>query len=344
MMRADVPQEIVALGPAGVEARRSLRQAAGTAPDVAVLIPCYNEEQTIARVVQDFRKALPEARIYVGDNASTDCTAAAARAAGAIVNYEPLRGKGNVVRRLFADINAEIYVLVDGDDTYDANAAPRLVQHLREEGLDLLNGARTSKNQAAYRFGHRFGNALFTKLVAGIFGKRFEDMLSGYKVCSRRFAKSFPALAQGFEIETEITIHALELRMPVAELQTDYRERPEGSASKLNTFRDGWRILTTIIAFLKKERPLTFFGVICALLSATSLGLVYPLLVTYLETGLVPRLPTAVLACSIMLLAFLCLASGLILDTVTRGRREMKRMFYLSLPVLQASSDDNQPQ
>ena len=296
---------------------------------IAVLVPCYNEEATIGDVVKSFREVLPTARVYVYDNASDDMTTAAARAAGAIVVHEPLRGKGNVVRRMFADIDADIYVLVDGDDTYDAAAAPRLVKRLLDEQLDMVNGARRSDAREAYRPGHRLGNLVFTKLISGIFGHRFDDILSGYRVLSRRFVKSFPALSRGFEIETELTVHALELRMPVEEEPTHYKERPDGSESKLNTFRDGWRILRTILQLMKEERPLLFFSIIFIFLSAFSVGISYPIFMTYLETGLVPRFPTAILASAIMLLAFLSLTCGLILDTVTRGRKEMKRLRYL---------------
>jgi glycosyltransferase involved in cell wall biosynthesis len=296
---------------------------------VAVLIPCYNEEATVAKVVGDFRTALPLATVYVYDNASNDMTSSVARAAGAVVVHEPQRGKGNVVRRMFADVDADIYLLVDGDDTYDASAAPLLIDRLLNDQLDMVNGARVSDQQTAYRPGHRFGNALFTYLVSGIFGRRFKDILSGYRILSRRFVKSFPALASGFEIETELTVHALELRMPVAEVETIYSERPEGSESKLSTFRDGFRILTTIIQLMKEERPLPFFTGIFAFMTVVSTALAYPLLITFLDTGLVPRFPTAILASAMMILAFLSLACGVILDTVSHGRREMKRLRYL---------------
>ena len=299
---------------------------------VAVLIPCYNEEATVAKVVGDFRTALPLATVYVYDNASNDMTSSVARAAGAVVVHEPQRGKGNVVRRMFADVDADIYLLVDGDDTYDASAAPLLIDRLLNDQLDMVNGARVSDQQTAYRPGHRFGNALFTYLVSGIFGRRFKDILSGYRILSRRFVKSFPALASGFEIETELTVHALELRMPVAEVETIYSERPEGSESKLSTFRDGFRILTTIIQLMKEERPLPFFTGIFAFMTVVSTALAYPLLITFLDTGLVPRFPTAILASALMILAFLSLACGVILDTVSHGRREMKRLRYLEFP------------
>lgn len=301
-------------------------------PTIAVLVPCYNEEAAIGRVVADFRAALPGAAIYVYDNNSRDRTADVAAAAGAIVRREPLQGKGNVVRRMFADIDADAYVLVDGDDTYHAASAPALVAKLFDEQLDMVNAARKTEIQAAYRPGHRFGNVVLTTLVTAIFGHRTDDMLSGYRVFSRRFVKSFPSLSAGFEIETELTVHALELRMPLAEVATPYKDRPVGSVSKLSTFRDGFRILWLIGKLVKEERPVQFFGIGALLLAIFSLVIVKPVFVTYLETGLVPRLPTAVLATGLMLLAFLSLACGLILDTVTRGRREMKRMAYLAQP------------
>jgi hypothetical protein len=297
----------------------------------AVLVPCLDEEAAIGHVVRSFRDALPGATVYVYDNGSADRTAVVAAAAGAVVRHEPLRGKGNVVRRMFADVEADVYLLVDGDDTYDATAAPRLLRHLWENRLDMVNGSRASDRDSAYRAGHQAGNLLLTGMVGWVFGSRFEDMLSGYKVFSRRFVKSFPALATGFEIETELTVHALQLNMPAAELPTSYKERPHGSESKLRTFRDGWRILWTIIRFIKGERPLAFFSTLAAVFSGVALVLAVPIVVTFLETGLVPRLPTAILSTGLMILAFLSLACGLILDTVTRGRREMKRLHYLGL-------------
>lgn len=299
---------------------------------IAVLVPCHNEEAAIGKVVRDFAAALPSAEIHVCDNASTDATVEFAAAAGATMHHEPDRGKGNVVRRMFADIDADVYVLVDGDDTYDAASAPKLVAMLEDEGLDMVVGTREAQSLGAYRPGHRLGNRVLTGLVTLIFGDRVSDMLSGYRVFSRRFIKSFPALSAGFEIETELTVHALELRMPIAELPTPYRSRPAESASKLSTFRDGWRILRTIVSLVRQERPIGFFGLGACALALTAVVLVWPVLVTYLDTGLVPRLPTAVLAMGLMLLASLSLACGLILDTVTRGRREMKRLTYLAIP------------
>lgn len=301
-------------------------------PRVAVLIPCYNEEVAISRVVAGFRAALPDAAIYVYDNNSKDGTRAAAAAAGAVVRGESLQGKGNVVRRMFADIEADIYVLVDGDDTYDAAAAPAMVRLLQEERLDMVTGIRVTEIEAAYRPGHRLGNLVLTGMVRLIFGDRITDMLSGYRAFSRRFVKSFPALAHGFETETEFTVHALELRLPVGELKTAYRDRPPGSVSKLSTFRDGWRILRTIVSLVQRERPLAFFGIMGLLLGALGVVLFLPVLEEYLRTGLVPRLPTAVLSALLVLAGFLSLVCGLVLDTVTRGRREVKRIAYLALP------------
>ena len=308
---------------------------------IAVLVPCLNEEAAIGTVVDDFRRALPSATIYVYDNGSTDRTIEVARAHGAVVRSEPLRGKGNVVRRMFADVEADVFVLVDGDATYHAASAPELIERLLVEQLDMVNASRVTLIKEAYRPGHRFGNAMLTGMVAKIFGNRFSDILSGYRVFSRRFVKSFPALSTGFEIETELTVHALELRMPIAEVATPYKDRPAGSASKLNTIRDGVRILKTIIKLSKQERPLWFFGLIFGLLSLASVGLAVPVLITYSETGLVPRLPTAVLSTGIMQIAFLSLLCGLVLDTVTRGRQEMKRLHYLQIPAPLAAPAKN---
>ena len=299
---------------------------------VAVLIPCYNEAKPIGTVVADFRAALPDADIYVYDNNSTDDTAEVARAAGAIVRVETQQGKGNVVRRMFADIDADVYVMVDGDNTYEAKAAPVLVDKLLDETLDVVSGCRVTEIQEAYRPGHRFGNWMLTNLVTSIFGKRTKDMLTGYRVFSRRFVKSFPALSRGFEIETELTVHALELRMPIADVDTAYVDRLPGSDSKLNTIRDGLRILKMIILLVKEERPFALFCGVGVLLGLLSLILGAPVVVEFVETGLVPRFPTAILASAIMVIGVLAVMTGLILDTVTLGRREMKRMAYLALP------------
>ena len=301
----------------------------------AVLIPCYNEEAAIAQTVADFRRVLPKALIYVYDNNSRDRTAEVARQAGAIVRTEPLQGKGNVVRRMFADIEADIYVLVDGDATYDAASAPKMIKALLDGPLDMVNGARVTNIEEAYRPGHRFGNWLLTSMVAWVFGNRFSDMLSGYRVFSRRYVKSFPALSVGFETETELTVHALELRMPTDEIPTPYKDRPVGSVSKLSTFRDGFRILWMIVVLVKEEKPMHFFSLLAVLLALVSVGLITPIVIEFFETGLVPRLPTAVLSMGMMILAFLSLTCGLVLDTVTRGRSEMKRMRYLNIPAPQ---------
>jgi glycosyltransferase involved in cell wall biosynthesis len=312
----------------------TLESAVATFPGVrvAVLVPCYNEEAAIEMVVRDFRAVLPDAVIYVYDNNSKDRTVEIATAAGAVVRREPLQGKGNVIRRMFSDIEADVYVMVDGDATYHAPSAPDLIRKLIGEQLDMVNGQRVTEIQEAYRLGHRFGNKLLTGLVAEIFGKRILDMLSGYRVFSRRFVKSFPALSTGFETETELTVHALELRMPIAEVATPYKDRPEGSFSKLNTIRDGIRILRTIVRLVKEERPLQFFSSVAGILAIISVLISIPVFFAYFETGLVPRLPTAVLATGLMLAALLSFACGLILDTVTHGRRELKRLRYLEIP------------
>ena len=299
---------------------------------IAVLVPCYNEEAAIATVVKDFRDALPGATIYVYDNNSRDQTSARGAEAGAVVRNESRQGKGNVVRRMFADIEADIYVLVDGDDTYDAGAAPRMISQMISEGADLLTARRIHTDAAAYRPGHVLGNRLLTGLTSLLFNVHLSDMLSGYRVFSRRFVKSFPFTAEGFGIETELTVHAVRLMMPMAEVETRYKERPQGSVSKLNTYRDGWRILFTIVHLVREERPLIFFSCFFAALALASLWIGAPVVTEYLQTGLVPRLPTAVLATGLMLLGFLALTAGLILDNVTAGRWEQKRMAYLAIP------------
>jgi glycosyltransferase involved in cell wall biosynthesis len=299
---------------------------------VAILIPCYNEETTIRNVVDDFRRVLPAACVYVYDNNSTDRTMDVAIEAGAVVRSEPAQGKGNVVRRMFSDIDADIYVMVDGDNTYEAAAAPRMIQALLSGSMDMITGKRVTEIQAAYRPGHRFGNALLTWLVTLIFGRATTDMLSGYRVFSRRFVKSFPALSTGFQIETELTVHALELRLPVAEVDTAYMDRPAGSTSKLNTYRDGIRILRLITELIKDERPIQFFTVIALALTGLAAILATPVLIEYLNTGLVRRFPTVGVASALMILAALSFFAGLILDTVSRGRREMKRLLYLQQP------------
>jgi glycosyltransferase involved in cell wall biosynthesis len=301
---------------------------------IAILLPCYNEEAAIGQTVAAFRAALPHARIYVYDNNSRDRTREVAAAAGAIVRGERMQGKGNVVRRMFADIEADVYVMADGDATYDAAAAPELVARLVDEQLDMVVGARRSEVEEAYRRGHRFGNRLLTGMLARIFGRSFTDILSGYRVFSRRFVKSFPALSRGFETETEISVHALELAMPVAEVVTAYGARPEGSHSKLSTYRDGWRILRTILHLFRIERPVLFYGGFAAMLAALAVVLAIPLVVTYAQTHLVPRFPTAILVTGLMIVAVISFAVGLILDTVVRGRREVRRLAYLALPAV----------
>ncbi len=299
---------------------------------IAVLLPCYNEEAAIAATVKGFSKALPGATVYVYDNNSRDRTREVAAAAGAVVRTESQQGKGCVVRRMFADIEADVYVMADGDLTYEPSSAPEMVRMLVAENLDMIVGTRRHDASEAYRGGHVLGNRLFTRLLAGLFGRSFTDIFSGYRVFSRRFVKSYPVLSQGFEIETEMSVHALELRMPVGEVETRYLARPEGSHSKLSTFRDGWRILKTIVTLYRIERPVLFFGGIGALLLLAALILATPLVFTYIETGLVPRFPTAILATGMTIIAVLCFFAGLILDTVTRGRREIRRLAYLAQP------------
>jgi glycosyltransferase involved in cell wall biosynthesis len=311
-------------------ARSEFPQAEPAQPRVAVLVPCFNEEAAVATVVADFRKALPSAAIYVYDNNSTDRTAAVARDAGAMVRSERRQGKGHVVRRMFADIDADIYVLVDGDATYDAASVSKMIDMLVAEHLDMVVGFRVDQAQAAWRPGHRAGNWLLTSFLASVFGKAFKDILSGYRVFSRRFVKSFPVLSDGFEIETELSVHALELALPTAEIETPYFARPEGSVSKLNTWRDGFRILATILKLYRSEQPLRFFTALGIFVGLISVSLAAPVFVTYLEQGIVPRLPTAVLSMGLLVVAMLSVSSGLVLDTVTRGRREMKLLAYLA--------------
>ena len=301
---------------------------------IAVLLPCYNEEAAIAQTVAAFRSALPAAVIYVYDNNSSDRTREVAANAGAIVRFERMQGKGHVVRRMFADVEADVYVMADGDSTYDASVAPELVAKLVDEKLDMVVGARKDQVEEAYRRGHRLGNRLFNGLLSQLFGRTFSDIFSGYRIFSRRFAKSFPALSRGFETETEISVHALDLAMPVAEVVTVYGARPEGSQSKLNTYRDGWRILKTILHLVRIERPVLFYGGFGMFLAALAIALSIPLVITWIETGLVPRVPTAILATGLMIVAFMSFMCGLILDTVVRGRREVRRLFYLRFPAV----------
>ena len=301
-------------------------------PSIAVLLPCYNEEAAIGATIAGFRAALPAATIYVYDNNSRDRTRELAAEAGAVVRSERQQGKGHVVRRMFADIDADVYVMADGDLTYDPESAPEMVQKVLADQLDMVVGTRRHEAEDAYRGGHVLGNKLFTSLLSGLFGRSFTDIFSGYRAFSRRFVKSFPVLSQGFEIETEMSVHALELRMPVDEIETRYGARPEGSHSKLSTYSDGWKILKTIVTLYRVERPVLFFGGIGALLLVAAILLAIPLVLTYLQTGLVPRFPTAILVTGMTVIAVLCFFAGLILDTVTRGRREMRRLAYLALP------------
>ena len=298
---------------------------------IAVLLPCYNEEAAIGATVAGFKAALPDATIYVYDNNSRDRTREVAAKAGAVVRTERQQGKGHVVRRMFADIDADVYVMADGDLTYDPAASPAMVDMLLAEQLDMVVGTRRHEAKDAYRGGHVIGNRVFTGLLSGLFGRSFSDIFSGYRVFSRRFVKSFPVLSEGFEIETEMSVHALELRMPVGEVETSYGARPEGSHSKLSTFGDGWKILKTIANLYRVERPVLFYGSIGALLVIAAIILAEPLVETYLQTGLVPRFPTAILVTGMVIVAVLCIFAGLILDTVTRGRREVRRLAYLSL-------------
>jgi len=313
---------------------------------IAVVIPCYNEALAIGQVLTAFKTVLPEAALHVFDNNSTDDTAAVATAHGAQVTHVGLRGKGNVVRRMFADVEADIYVMVDGDATYDVSGMREHIALLVRGKLDMLVGCRTDENDAndanddnaTYRRGHRFGNRLLTASVGRIFGGYFTDMLSGYRIFSRRYVKSFPAVAKGFEIETELTVHALGLRMPYAEVPTPYGARPAGSHSKLSTYRDGWRILKTIFQLFVSERPLAFFGIVAAVLAVLSVTLAIPLAVTYMETGLVPRLPTAVLVTGGMVSALLSMVCGAVLNNVSRGRQEVKHLAYLGIPAVRCAA------
>jgi glycosyltransferase involved in cell wall biosynthesis len=299
--------------------------------EIAILVPCHNEEVTISNVVGDFRRELPNATVYVYDNNSTDDTSRVAAEAGAVVRSESQQGKGHVVRRMFSDIEASVFVMVDGDDTYDASSVRKLVETLLNEHVDTVNARRVSNIDKAYRFGHQFGNRLLTGIVNWLFGERCADILSGYRVFSRRFVKSFPALSTGFEIETELTVHGLSLNIPMTEVDTPYKERPDDSSSKLNTWRDGLRILWTIMILTKDYRPFFFYSIVGGFLTLASLVLGIPIVIEFLDTGLVPRFPTAFLSASIMVLAFLSLATGMILDSVARGRRESKRLHYLGL-------------
>jgi len=298
-------------------------------PAVAVLVPCFNEAAAIAKVVADFRAALPAATVYVYDNNSTDDTQAIAAAAGAEVRRETRRGKGNVVCRMFQDVEADIYVMVDGDDTYDASAAPALVARLYDDNLDMVVGKRIETHQAAYRAGHRLGNRVLTGMVRRLFGAQIDDMLSGFRVFSRRFVKSFPSFSREFEIETELTVHAMQMRMPIAEIDTRYKERPPGSTSKLRTFRDGWRILLAITNLMRNERPLLFFSLVGFIVAAIAIVLAVPVVLGFIHTGEVRKFPTAILCTGLGVISVVCVATGLILDLVAHVRREAKRLNYL---------------
>jgi glycosyltransferase involved in cell wall biosynthesis len=306
------------------------REPASAPCRIAVLLPCHNEEIAIGVTVEAFAKALPGADIYVYDNNSSDGTVVAARAAGAIVRSEPRQGKGHVVRRMFADVDADIYVMADGDATYDAGSAPAMIARLLDEGLDMIVGSRRSTSEEAYRRGHQLGNRLLTGLLAMIFGQSFADILSGYRIFSRRFVKTFPAMSGGFEIETEISVHSLEMRLPVAEVETPYGARSDGSVSKLSTYRDGFRILFTLIELFRSQKPLLFFSIIAGVIVGVATVLFIPIAITYQQTGLVPQFPTAFLIASLMVVAVLCVFCGLILDNVGRGRREAWRLAYLA--------------
>jgi glycosyltransferase involved in cell wall biosynthesis len=310
---------------------------------IAVLIPCHNEEVAIGKVISGFAQALPAAKIYVYDNNSTDRTIEVARAAGAFVVSERLQGKGNVVRRMFSDVHADIYVLVDGDDTYEASSAPAMIELLLSDGADMVTGTRVTEIAAAYRPGHRMGNVTLTGIVSLVFGSRCTDMLSGYRIFSRRFVKTFPALSSGFETETELTIHALELRMPLAEMETPYRDRAAGSTSKLSTYKDGLRILFTIIRLIKEERPLYVFAFIALVVFVAAMVLGIPLIIEFERIHLVPRLPTAVLSAALVMLSFLSLVCGLVMDSLALARKEAKRLAYLSIPPVRAPHLTRQP-
>ncbi|MAJ90760.1 MAG: glycosyl transferase [Legionellales bacterium] len=300
---------------------------------IAVLLPCFNEEATVANVVKDFKRYIPEALIYVYDNNSSDNTIREAKEAGAIVRCEPSRGKGNVVRRMFADIEADIFIMSDGDGTYDISTSPALVQQLIDEQLDMIVGIRVPE-EGAHRKGHSFGNFIFNKIILFIFEDRYTDVFSGYRIFSKRFVKTFPTLSKGFEVETEICIHALDLNIPLKEVPVRYSKRVIGSESKLRTFSDGFLILRTIINMFKEVKPFTFFNIISAILMITAFFISYPLVITWIETGLVPRIPTAIIVMGLVVLSFICLTCGLILDCVARGRKEAKRLCYLTFPIV----------
>ena len=297
--------------------------------NISILIPCYNEEKTIAKVVSDCKKYIPEANIYVYDNNSTDKTIQMAQKAGAIVHKETMQGKGNVVRRMFADIDADIYVMIDGDATYDVSSIPNLIKILKEENLDMVVGARKEAGENCYRIGHRFGNKVLTKLVEVFLQYKLQDMLSGLRVFSKRYVKTFPAESRGFEIETELTVYALSRRLPIKEVQTKYFSRPQGSYSKLSTYKDGSQILKTIALLIKEERPLLFFSIVAFIIFVIGLGLAVPIFIEFKNTGLVPRFPTAILASSLMVCSLISFFIGVVLDTVVAAKKEISRAIYL---------------
>lgn len=326
-----------------------MNAAVGPAPvadadyrNVAVLIPCYNEAVAIRKVVEDFRAALPGVRVYVFDNNSSDDSASIAAMAGAEVRHVAHKGKGNVVRRMFADVDADAFIMVDGDDTYDANAAPALLEALFDHHGDMVVGVRKPVDKTVHRRGHAFGNALLSRFLGLLFGRQCSDILSGYRAFSRRFVKSFPVLSGGFEIETELTVHALELRLPIPEIDVPFKQRPAGSTSKLGTFTDGTRIFMTMLKLFSAERPMLFYGLCALVLALGSIFLSVPVFITYAKTGLVPRFPTAILSTGLMLLAALSFFAGIILDTVTRGRRETRLLAYLAYPIVRARGITNQ--
>jgi glycosyltransferase involved in cell wall biosynthesis len=302
--------------------------------EIAIIVPCYNEEAAVGKTVTDLRAALPQATIYVYDNNSTDATAERAAEVGAIVRHEPRKGKGNVIRRAFSDVEADVYLMIDGDDTYDASAAPTLVRTLLSGPFDHVVGVRAQETDTAYRPGHATGNKALTGVVGFLYGRTMTDMLSGYRALSRRYVKSFPAISQEFEIETELTIHSLHLRVPTAEVPVGFKDRPEGSESKLRTYRDGWRILRWILNVTRHERPFLFHGILAAIVGVIALVISIPVIVDYARTGLVPRFPTAILAASIMVIAVLVGAVGYLLDAIRRSREEAARLSYLRLPAV----------
>jgi glycosyltransferase involved in cell wall biosynthesis len=299
--------------------------------EIAVLIPCFNEELSIKQVILDFQKFLPQAKIYIYDNNSTDKTVHIAKAMGVIVRLEKKQGKGHVVYRMFGDIEADYYIMVDGDGTYDISKAPQMINILITECCDIVNGKRMESALENYRKGHRFGNWMLTGIVAAIFSAQFTDMLSGYKAFSKKFVKSFPSLSRGFEIETQITIHALEMNLPVREIETKYINRIEGSESKLNTYKDGIKILYAIGLLFIREKPFIFFGTIGLVLAAIMLILFIPIYNLYLLTGLVPKFPTLILISGLGVSSLICLVTGLITESLTTARKEVKRLSYLSI-------------